>query len=71
MLEAKEKEDLHSVSPHTGPGNIDPTDIGPTELVQRIRNGDRDAETCLIRKYSMPLMTLMRYRVKDPDSTLR
>ena len=38
-----------------------------TELVRRIRQGDREAESLLVQKYSRPLLSLMRCRVRDPD----
>lgn len=41
--------------------------IDSAELVQRIRAGDREAESLLVQKYSRPLLTLIRCRVKDPD----
>jgi len=37
------------------------------ELVRRIGQGDREAESLLVQKYSRPLLTLMRCRVSDPD----
>ena len=39
----------------------------PTDLVQRIRSGDSEAESLLIQKYSRPLLTLLRCKVKDPE----
>ena len=39
----------------------------PTELVQRIHGGDREAESQLIQKYSKPFLTLLRCKVKDPE----
>lgn len=37
-------------------------DLAPQDLVDRIRAGDKRAETELVRRYSRPIMTLLRHR---------
>jgi RNA polymerase sigma-70 factor (ECF subfamily) len=37
-------------------------DVAPQDLADRIRAGDRQAETELVRRYSRPIMTLLRHR---------
>lgn len=39
----------------------------PADLVQRVRNGDPQAETLLVKTYQRPVIEMLRNRSGDPD----